>query len=431
MCLFAEECPSRRAGVREEVDPRRGDPVDIEHAHIGRHVREVRHWRGMNLSATAGLAGMSVSYLSMIECGERPVTRHALLESLANALRVSPGDLTGQPYAPADSLSSEAHAGIAAIEAALDAYDLGVDPGATPRPWPELADEVQRLNDVLRADADYASLGAVIPGLLAELHAAYVREPNRRREVLVGLVYAYRAAAGVTKCLGVRGLPMVAARLAQACAEELDSPEWLGFGAFVRGYAAGSLDRQHQYEFAVRMIDQLVPDLEDVNVVQAAGALHLNAALVCAARGEADQAHDHVTEAADLATRLPEHTDNFGWLHFSAEAAGIWRVSLGAELGEGAKVAEYARSVRPEAIEGRARRAAFLKDVGCALVGDKRTWEDGVRILSEAERTAPQLVRHNPFVRDVVSAQLYRARRNAGGRELRGLAWRMGIAPTG
>jgi transcriptional regulator with XRE-family HTH domain len=405
--------------------------VDIEHAQIGRRVREVRNWRGLTLSAAAGLAGMSVSYLSMIERGQRPVTRHAVLESLSNALRVSPAELTGQPYAPADPLSGAAHAGIVAIEAALDAHDLGVDPGGTPRPWPELARSVQHLNDVLRADADYAALGGVIPGLLAELHATYVREPGRRRDVLIGLVYAYRAAAGVTKCLGVRGLPMVAARLAQACAEELDSPEWLGFGTFVRGYAAGSLDRPHQYDLAVRTIDRLLPALDDANVAQVAGALHLNAALVCAARGEADQARDHVAEATDLAARLPEHTENFGWLHFSAGATGIWRVSLGAELGEGAKVAEYAHIVTPAAIEGKARRAAFFKDVGCALVGEKRTWEKGVQILSEAERTAPQLIRHNPFVRDVVSAQLHRVRRDAGGRELRGLAWRMGIAPIG
>lgn len=405
--------------------------MDIEHAHIGHRVRELRQWRDVNLTVVAGLAGISVSYLSMIERGHRPVTTSSLLESLAMALRVSPTELTGQPYAPVDPLSSEAHAGITAIEAALDAYDLGTDPGLSPRPWSELARAVQHLNDVLRADADYAALGSVIPGLLAELHATYVLEPERRRDVLVGLVYTYRAAAGVTKCLGVRGLPMVAARLAQDCAEELGSPEWLGFGSFVRGYAAGNLDRPHQYDLAVRTIDGLAPALDDPNVLQAAGALHLNAALVKAAQGEADQARDHVAEATDLANRLPEHTDNFGWLHFSANAAGIWRVSLGTELGEGAKVTEYARTVRLEAIEGKARRAAFLKDIGCALVSEKRTWDKGVQTLSEAERIAPQLIRNNPFVRDVVSAQLRRARRDAGGRELRGLAWRMGIAPTG
>lgn len=374
---------------------------------------------------------MSASYLSMIERGQRAVTRQAILENLAHALRVSPGELTGQPFMPVDPLSAEAHMGIAAVEAALDAYDLGTDPDVTPRPWPELSEAVERLNDVLRADADYASLGGVIPGLLAELHATYVHDPGHRRDALIGLTYAYRSAAGFTKCLGVRGWPTVAARLAQACAEELEAPEWIGFGAFVRGYAAGALDRPHQYAAAVRTTDQLTGNLDDPNVVQVAGALHLNAALVCAAQGDGDLAREHVAEATELAGRLPAQRGNFGWLHFAPENAGIWRVSLGTELGEGAKVAEYARSVQPAMIEGKARKAAFLADVGRALIGEKRTQERGIHVLTEAERTAPQLIRNNPFVREVVANHLRLARRDAGGRELRGLAYRMGVAPAG
>lgn len=349
--------------------------------HIGRRVREIRAWRGMTLTATAQLAGIAVSYLSMIERGQRSVNRWPVLDGLAQALRVSPEELTGQPYAPADPLSAEAHAGMAAVEAALDAYDLGVDPNVTPRPWPELAAAVDQLNDVLRADADYASLGSVIPVLLAELHATYVREPQHRRDALTGLVYAYRSAAGFTKCLGARGLPMIAARLAQQCAEELDNPEWIGFAAFIRGYAGGALDRPHQYRHAVRAIDQLQPSLDDDRVIQAAGALHLNAALFCAAQRDADRARDHVKEAADLAHRLPmqrEHRENFGWLYFAPENVGVWRVSLGTELGEGAKVAEYARTVRPHMIEGKARRAAFLADVGRALAGERATRDQGI-----------------------------------------------------
>lgn len=408
--------------------------MDIDGAHIGRRVREVRSWRGMSLTVTAELAGMSASYLSLIERGLRPVTRWAVLDSLTRALRVSPDELTGQPYAPADPLSAEAHAGIAAVEAALDAYDLGVDPDVTPRPWPELAAAVDQLNDVLRAEADYASLGAVIPGLLAELHATYVHDPQHRRNALIGLVYAYRSAAGFTKCLGVRGLPMIAARLAQRCAEELENPEWLGFAAFVRGYAGGALDRPHQYKQAIRAIDQLQPSLDDDRVVQAAGALHLNAALVCAAQHDADRARDHVQEAADLANLLPkqrESRENFGWLYFAPENVGVWRVSLGTELGEGAKVAEYAQDVQPHMIEGKARRAAFLADVGRSLASERATRQRGVEVLAEAERTAPQLVRNNPFVRETVTDLLSAARRDAGGRELRGLAYRMGVAPTG
>lgn len=283
----------------------------------------------MSLTAAAELAGMSASYLSLIERGLRPVTRWAVLDSLARALRVSPEELTGQPYLPADPLSAEAHAGIAAVETALDAYDLGVDPEVRPRPWPELATAVEQLNEVLRAEADYAALGAVLPGLLAELHATYVHDPPNRRNALIGLAYAYRSAAGFTKCLGVRGLPMIAARLAQRCAEELEDPAWLGFAAFVRGYAGGTVNRPHQYKQAVRAIDQMQRSLDDDRVVQAAGALHLNAALVCAARREADRAREHVQEAADLAECLPKQQDgrdNFGWLYFAPENTGVWRI---------------------------------------------------------------------------------------------------------
>jgi hypothetical protein len=66
------------------------------------------------------------------------VTKRATLEALARALKVSPDELTGKPYTPHDPLTSEAYAGIAAVEAALDRYDLGIDPGMSPRPWPEL-----------------------------------------------------------------------------------------------------------------------------------------------------------------------------------------------------------------------------------------------------------------------------------------------------
>lgn len=405
--------------------------MDIQDTHIGRRVREVRIWRGLSVTALAGLAGMSTSYLSLIERGLRPVTRQATLEALANALQVSPEELTGQPYQSGDTLSQEAHAGIAAVEAALDAYDLGTDPEVPYRPWPELSLAVEQLNTVVREDADYAGLGAIIPSLLAELHAAYTHDPAHRREILVGLVYAYRSAAGFTKMMGVRGLPMVAARLAQNCADELAEPEWVGFGAFLRGYAAGALNRPHQYTLAVRTTEELSPHFDNPDVVQAAGALHLNAALVCAARGQAELARDHVAEAAELAARLPSDVGNFGWLHFRPENVGVWRTSLGTELGEGAKVAEYAKSVRPAMIEGKARKAAFLADVGRALTAEKRTREQGIQVLADAERTAPQLIRNNPYVRDLVSSQLVHARRDAGGRELRGLAYRMGVAPKG
>jgi hypothetical protein len=40
---------------------------------------------------------------------------------------------------------------------------------------------------------------------------------------------------------------------------------------------------------------------------------------------------------------------------------------------------------------------------------------------------ARPLTRNNPFIRELVQDMLTRARREAGGRDLRGLAWRMNL----
>ena len=405
--------------------------MDIEDQHIGRRVREVRHWRGMSLTATAGLAGISAPYLSLIERGQRPVTKRVLLEALAHALKVSAAELTGKPYPPNDPVSNETHAHIAAIETALDRYDLGTDPEVTARPWPELAATVTHLDRVLRAEADYAAQSVVLPGLLAELHATYVQDPEHRQDALIGLLYTYRSAASVCKNLGVRGLPLLASRLAQTCAEELGIPAWIGFAAYLRGIMSGPQSRAHQYALSVRAIDQLNVDLANPNTLQVAGTLHLNAALACAAQGDTEQTESHLDEAAEMAGRLPERAENFGGLYFGPTNVGFWRVTLGAELEEGAKVAELARGVHPETVPLRSWQATFYADLGRALASERRTREQGIQAIVKAEEIAPQFVRNNVFVRETVSDLVASARRDAGGRELRGLAWRMGVAPNG
>lgn len=57
--------------------------------------------------------------------------------------------------------------------------------------------------------------------------------------------------------------------------------------------------------------------------------------------------------------------------------------------------------------------------------------DEAAALADRAERLAPQLICSNPFVRETVANLLRQARRDAGGRELRGLAWRMGVIPLG
>lgn len=70
--------------------------MDVEDARtIGQRLRKIRYWRGKSLRVVAELAGISESYLSRLERGERQVDRRSVLEALATALEVAPGELTG------------------------------------------------------------------------------------------------------------------------------------------------------------------------------------------------------------------------------------------------------------------------------------------------------------------------------------------------
>lgn len=109
--------------------------VDIDPSEIGQRARLIRRRRGLSLDVAAGLAGISKSYLSRLESGQRRFERRGLLEDLAGALGCSVVDLTGQPYLPADRSSADTLACLPGIREAI--YDATLDdaPTALPARW--------------------------------------------------------------------------------------------------------------------------------------------------------------------------------------------------------------------------------------------------------------------------------------------------------
>ncbi|MGH3946041.1 MAG: helix-turn-helix domain-containing protein [Pseudonocardiaceae bacterium] len=131
---------------------------------FGRRLREVRSWRELNLREAAGLAGLSFSFWGQVERGEKAVNSRKTLEAMAGALRVHLTELTGQPYTLADPTTSQAHAVVAALEGALNDYDLGERPeDIRPRPWEAIAADLDRLNRDLWPRADYSAQGTLLP----------------------------------------------------------------------------------------------------------------------------------------------------------------------------------------------------------------------------------------------------------------------------
>jgi transcriptional regulator with XRE-family HTH domain len=393
---------------------------------VGQRLREIRSWRQLSIRTVADLSGISYGYLAKIERGERAISNRRVLDALATTLRVSPAELTGRPYAPVDPIGSEAQAALGALEAALNEWWPGEVPDdGPPRPWPEVCADLRQLTEHLRPQSDYAGQGAILPSLLHDL-LIHVADSGHRAAALRGLIASYHAAGNLAARLGARHLGYVAAERVQAAAEALDEPEWLGLSAWTRAQFVSALSRRRQYALAVAGTEVPSAGLES------RGMSHLTAALAAAALGDGDTATAHLDEAEDMARSLglANSTWGGGTMNFGKTNVGIWRISIGVELGQGARVAEAARKVDWQAIPT-SRQGAFWIDLGRGMIQEKKSRHEGLKAILKAEELTPQQVRNNAFVRGAVSSLLTTAHRNAGGRELRGLAWRMGVAPTG
>jgi transcriptional regulator with XRE-family HTH domain len=395
---------------------------------LGRRLLEIRSWRRLTLREAAGLAGLSFSFWGQVERGEKPVTSRKTLEAMAGALRVHPSELTGQPWTRQDVVSAGADAVLTGIEIALEPYELGVDPEVPVRAWPQIQADIDRLVRLHHHVVDYTATGELASTLIGELHGAYVRLPQRRREVLLGLIDAHRVAMRTAKDLGGRGLPALAARAVQRCAEALDDVVWLGCAVVVRGYATGELDRVAQYRRSVAAAEALTGELDSGDALQACGMLHLMAALAAGADGDHDTLVTHLDEASALAARMDTEVGTWANLFFGPTNVGEWRTHIALGLGEHGQALEIAKTVHPELLPKRSQ-AFFWSEVGRALCAVKKTRHKGVQVLLHAEHLAPQLIHNDLLVRETVAGLLRQARRDAGGRELRGLAWRMGVAP--
>ena len=191
------------------------------------------------------------------------------------------------------------------------------------------------------------------------------------------------------------------------------------------------MDRAAQYRRSVAAAESLTSRLDSSDALQAYGQLHLSAALAAGARGDHDTAATHLAEASALAARMDTEVGSWADLMFGPTTVGVWKTNIALQLHEQGQVLEAAKTVHPELLPSTVMRAGFWADVGQALVTEKKTRNKGVHLLVHAEQLAPQRIRHDVFVREAVVGLLGKARHDAGGRELRGLAWRLGVAPIG
>ncbi|MGH3777295.1 MAG: helix-turn-helix domain-containing protein [Pseudonocardiaceae bacterium] len=388
--------------------------VDDDARTIGRRVRQIRYARRKSQRVVAGLAGISASHLSRIENGERALDRRSLIVALANALQVSPAELTALPVpAPANGHS----------DAAVGALRLALMAVGRHRPGGRVVghEELRARADVVEG-LDYQCRGVELPGLIADLHSSLAAG----RDVAELLELAVMTHAQTVRgWLLVVGAPLdlrwQAAMLARQAAETLDDPIWLGVTAWA---AVIEMVTSGAFDLAQAELDSVTVPTDTSEGLQLDGMLALSAALVAAADNRAGDMQAPLEHAIQVAQRTGQ--GNAFRMGFGPVNVGLWRMAGALEAGDPDTAVQVAEGLRPQEHPSRERRATYWMDYGRALARVHRR-DDAVMALRRAEELFPMRVLRNPFARDTIAELLARSRRDAVGQELRGMAYRAGL----
>jgi transcriptional regulator with XRE-family HTH domain len=401
-------------------------PVDDGARRIGENVRSAREYRGMSLTAVAGLVGRSKAWMSKVETGKTRLERRSDIRALAEALEVSASDLLGEPV-PTIRPRDRAYGDVIRLREAL--FDSSLDnPVDVPvRPLAALVELVDGSIREKRRAADDAHLSTVLPSILTELHVHAVEGDEREQATALRLlVDLCTSAVNVLRHLGQVDLAWIAADRADKAARLLDDPVMIGAAAVAHASSRPSAAMSRPLRDAERIANDFGAKIgDDRTGHEVYGMLLLFAALARQLEDDHDGASERIAEAQRVADRLGEQPDESpgeGWQSFGPANVGVWRTMLAVEAGEPETALKAAADVDMKALPRRSRMAALAIEQGRALAMLGKD-DSAVRQIRRAEKLSVTAVHKNPMVRELV-ADLYG---RAAGRDLRGLAWRMNL----
>ncbi|MDQ3275354.1 MAG: helix-turn-helix transcriptional regulator [Actinomycetota bacterium] len=409
--------------------------MDAEDARaIGARARMIRRRRGLSLEVAAGLAGITKTYLSMLELGQRGFNRRGLIEDLADALTCSVADLTGRPSRVTDRDTAKALATVPHISLAINDCTLDDVPDMPARPVEQLAAAAAQANAYLDA-AQFSLAGQCLGALLSELHIhAVTGDSDTRRVALAALAEACLVGASVARHLGHTDLAVKTAQRGYDAAQRLDDSTRAGLLTMHHSLGLAWIGARHRVTTVLdEALAQITPDpsAADTGPAQAAGMMHLTAAMHHARQERAGQADDHLGHAEELARRTGER--NALLQHFGPVNVVTWGVNVAVELGRGPVVAARIEPDVPRLLDtfgSPVRGGALHFDLARAYAqADGARDAEAIRHLDAADRLAPQYVRPDPIARDLVVTLVRRATRRLW--ELDSLRNRFGIGGQG
>lgn len=363
---------------------------------VGANLAAARRMRRMTQRQLADAAGVSAVMVSSIEQGVR-VPSDAVLGALAGALDLDPARLVGTSR----RTDSRVHQALPAVAAAAAGYDLPDD--GPVRSLEQLRASTAELTG-WRLAAQYTKLSEALPDRLEELtRAVHQLRGGERLEAARLLAAAYRAADACAYKYGWRELSAVLVDRMRWAAGLAEDPLWEATAAYVRTEVFfGNRDLGRGLRMLEGAIDR-APAPGDAASRAVVGSLHMRAAVVAGRARDEGAAREHLAEARELAERVREGS-YFGTA-FGPTSWRIHELSVAVELRDSGRALEAARQWKPPVSLPEERRSHYYVDVARA-----QFWAglngDAFESLQVARRLAPQAVREQTQVRDMLRSLL-------------------------
>lgn len=398
---------------------------------IGERVAFYRRRRGLSQAVLADLVGRTEDWLSKIERGDREIRRLDVLAEVAQALRVTLGDLLGEPVLMEDE---EQHDDVSAIRDALMAPQRLSRTLFSSSMSQEYIDPapVAKLAEGAWSNYQKGEIGRVVdalPGLIKtaqRLEAASVDDGSYRRSCAAVSARVHHLAATTLSKVGEADLAWIAAERAMEAADTSDDPLVLASAARSGTHALLAVGR---FDDALELGDTaarwLSPQIaeNDPAALSLYGMLHLRAAVAAARHNDRATATELLSRAGEAADRMGVDANHWQ-TGFGPANVELHRLSAALDLGDVAYVTETGPGVNVDHLPAE-RQATHLIDLARALSMVAQD-EEAVQTLLSAEQKAPGIVRHSTAVREVVRNMYRRAPATAGSKSspLLGLAER-------
>ncbi|MDT0472792.1 helix-turn-helix transcriptional regulator [Streptomyces sp. DSM 41014] len=362
----------------------------------GENLAVLRKARELSQTKLARSAGLSVSYLSKLEVGQRPVTP-PVAAALSKALHVSVQRIYGTPFlGPSEQADLLTELRSAVRRYTLPKEDVP-DPGA-------LALDVERAMK-LRAQANYLELLGMLPKLLGQVTATALTAGAGEAGAWSQVNDVYGCAYSAAHRLAQSDLSDMIVSRQHWAATQTWSP---GAEVAAAWNEAGTYQSSGEYDDGLAIVERAISKYESAVPGDSRerslylGSLHLRGIVLASRNKDKRATADHLKKAKRYAEKVQRDV-LYHNLTFGQENTSLYELAAQIELGNPDKAVTISDPLMqtPPATLSPARLGRLYIDVARARL-DVKQYAGAEEALGRAFAVAPQMTEIHPMSREVV-----------------------------